>query len=311
MSQVVAGLVQVAGNAVLDVLVRDVAQASGPAKDAWGSNVQLVQRPIEGVLGGCGAAVAYVLGRLGQRVVLNANLGRDPWGELLRGWLAMAGVELCGEPQAGTAVHVIALNAEGGRHSLYYAGEKVRWERSLEAETPEWFLASGYGKVDAEDVESLRLVFAEMRSRGAKVAFDPSPWFAGRVEREAMRALWKEVDCLLGTEEELGFWERAEGLEELMARLLERGPESTVVKRGGEGAAYAARKGERGRVVVERVERANTVGAGDSFNGRLLYGLCRGESLGEAVSEAARLATRVVQQGRGVLGALEGFPDNQ
>ncbi|MFT5087599.1 MAG: sugar/nucleoside kinase (ribokinase family) [Planctomycetota bacterium] len=78
-----------------------------------------------------------------------------------------------------------------------------------------------------------------------------------------------------------------------------------VVKRGPKGAFYAARDGSQGPVSVEEVSAANSVGAGDSFNGRLVYGLCRQENLSDAVFAAAQLATRVVQNGRGALGAIE------
>jgi len=304
-SQAVKGLVHVAGNAVLDVLVRDVETAGGPAADSWGANVQLLARPVAPALGGCGAAAAYLLGRLGQRVVLNTNAGDDRWGAVLRGWLEEAGVEICRPPAAATAVNVIALSREGKRRSFYYTGEKVVWRRSLEGETPEWFLATGYAKVEAADLEELGEVFAALRRRGTRVMFDPSPWFAGRVEAGAMLATWAEVDGLVATEEELCTWHPAAEGETLAAQLLEKGPEFVVLKRGAEGATYAGRNGERGCFPAERIENANTVGAGDTFNGRLLFGLCRGELLGEGVEAAVRMATNVVRNGRGVLGALD------
>lgn len=302
---VVPGLVHVAGNAALDILVRDAEVRDAAAQDAWGANVQLLSRPIEAALGGCGAAPAYVLGRLGTRVVLNANIGRDTWGQLLSQWLEGVEVELL-EPVAGaTAVHVIALAPDGRRRSFYYTGSSVVWERSLAAETPEWFLVSGYGKVAAADLEEIRRVCGEMRRRGARVLFDPSPWFAGRVDAAAMHALWAEVDCLSATEGELAEWEKGEDCATLAAGVLARGVGSVVIKRGGQGAFYAQRDGGRGQVGAEQVAGANTVGAGDSFNGRLVYGFCRGEKLGAAVAAAALLATQVVRGGRGVLGVAD------
>ena len=293
-----------AGNAVVDVLVRDVEESRGVAADAWGANVQLLERPVEAALGGCGAAPAYLLGRLGQRVRLHTNLGWDGWGNLIREWLRQGEVEICAADFAVTAVNVILLTPEGKRRSLYYTGEKVGWRGALEGETPEWLLASGYGKVEREDLAEMRELFSEMRHRGAKVMFDPSPWFAGRVEKEEMLATWREVDCLAGTQEELGFWMDTEDAEELAGEILETGPELVAVKRGEEGAVFATRTGEKGSLAAEKVRAANSVGAGDSFNGRLLFGLCRGEEAEKAVTAAVALATQVVRGGRGVLGAL-------
>jgi sugar/nucleoside kinase (ribokinase family) len=302
---VVPGLIHVAGNAVVDLLVRGSDTQAGPSAESWGANTQLLSTPMETVLGGCGAAPAYILGRLGHTVHLNTNIGNDAIGSLLDGWLKEASVEIVGPTRAAaTAVHVIHLSA-GGRRSYYYAGNKVSWRHSLKAETPEWFLASGYGAVDAQDVECLAEVFTELRRRGSRIAFDPSPWFSGRAAPEQMAALWPLVDGLIGTEEELGHWHGAATPHELAARVLQTGPEWVVVKRGRKGAAFADRRSGAGNVRANALEEANTVGAGDSFNARLLAGLCRGEELAQAVGAAVELATRVVDKGRGALGAFE------
>ena len=302
-SAIVPNLVRVVSNAAVDVLVRHVEEPGGPALDAWGSNVQLLDRPTEAALGGNGAAVAYVLGKLGQKVQLCSNIGADAWGTLLRGWLEGAGVEVVGEA-AHSAVNVIALSSEGKRRSMYYTGDKVDWERALEGPVPAWFFAAGYGRADRSDLELLVDLFAVVRRRGTRVCFDPSPWFWGRVEPRLMVQAWSQVDCLVGTEEELGAWAPAAGPEELAQGLLELGPTVAVVKRGPDGAVCAAR-GQGPQVLpTEPIASANTVGAGDTFNGRLLFGLAGGESLEDAVRGALELATEVVRRGRGVLGAF-------
>ncbi len=294
----------VAGNAVLDILLRD-SEPLATAGDTWADNVQRLQKPIEATLGGCGAAAAYVLGALGQQVSLNGNIGGDIWGDILRAWLEQVEVEIDGLCAANTAVHVIALDERGRRRSHYYTGEKVDWRVSLLGSVPQYLLASGYGAVGAEDLRELAHLFAALRQRGARIVFDPSPWFAGRVASTDMHALWREVDCLVGTEQELMAWQEADNAEDLAERILDRSVETVVVKRGAEGAYFAARDGRQGHVSVRAIDAANSVGAGDSFNGRLLYGLCREERLEEAVRAAAELATRVVENGRGALGAID------
>ncbi len=302
MRSVTEGLVHVAGNAVLDVLVRD-AQQLASVGHSWSDNVQRLVHPIEAVLGGCGAATAYVLGALGQQVDLNSNVGRDSWGDMLRGWLESVEVEVAGLETTASAVHVIALDATGGRRSHYYPGEKVDWRTSLEMAVPQLFFAAGYGAVDREDGSELHAVFSELRRRGACIAFDVSPWFAGHLAVGDMLTLWREVDYLIGTEEELLAWQPADDVEDLAERILDRGVECVVIKRGPLGALYAARDGLQGYAAVEEVIAGNSVGAGDSFNGRLLYGLCREESVDRAVAAATNLATHVVRQGRGALAA--------
>ncbi|MCC7265438.1 MAG: carbohydrate kinase family protein [Candidatus Latescibacteria bacterium] len=302
---VVPGLVEVASNAVLDVLVRDVRAVDEPARDGWGANVQVLARPVDVALGGCGAAAAYVLGRLGQRVRLNTNLGGDAWGQMLRGWLASAGVELRPTALAASAVHLIQLSPEGRRRSYYYTGEKVVWSATLEGELPAWYLAAGYGKVDAEDLRELEGVFARLRQAGTMVVFDPGPWFKGRVATADMRRVWGQVHTLVATEEELRQWWPAADAEVLAKELLDLGPAQVVVKRGPEGAVCGEADGGVWRLPTTPVAGANTVGAGDTFNGRLVAGLCRGEELRAATGAALQLATQAVRRGRGVLGALD------
>ena len=49
------------------------------------------------------------------------------------------------------------------------------------------------------------------------------------------------------------------------------------------------------------------MGAGDTLNGRLVFGLNVGEELGAAVTAGVALATNVVRNGRGVLAAFDNF----
>ncbi|MFC1525200.1 carbohydrate kinase family protein [Candidatus Latescibacterota bacterium] len=300
------GAIHVAGNAVVDVLVRVPAtlDLSEPSGDRWGKGTHLLEEPVEVLLGGCGAAAAYVLGRLGHPVILNTNLSRDVLGDLVRQWLDEARVEvLDGAHAEATAAHIVHLDEAGGRRSVYYAGDKVRWERSLDESSPAWLLASGYGRVDAEDARGLELLFSRSRQRGTRVAFDPSPWFAGRASAELMSRLWGQVDLLLGTEEELTHWCPAASPQALAAALKALGPERVVVKRGRDGAVYAAADGV-GQIGTRAVAAGNTIGAGDTFNACLVGQLARGADTRTAVTAAVDLATGTVARGRGALGAL-------
>ncbi len=249
-----------------------------------------------------------MLGRLGNSVSLNSNIGGDGPGSLAASWLSGAGVSLvtADPPPEAPAVHVVQLDAAGRRRSAYYPGEKVEWLRSG-GEAPDWLLASGYGGVEGGDVDSLQELFSGARGRGGRVVFDPSPWFAGRVSPEQMIGLWALIDGLVATEEELSHWLPADTPEELADAALETGPQWVVVKRGSRGALFASRAGESGTVPAVPVYGTNSVGAGDTLNGRLVHGLSRGESLVDAVVAAVELATNTVRNGRGVLGAFDGL----
>ncbi len=302
--------IHVAGNTVLDVVVPGVPLAS-PGADSWGANVQLLREPVTAVLGGCGAAPAYLLARLGHAVSLSTNLGTDTFGSLLTGWLRDAGVGLEPPPAVGTAsaTHVMHISGRE-RQSSYYRGGPVDWAAGLPAEPPDWFIASGHGAVSAADLNQLTTVCAGLRRTGVRVLFDPSPWFAGRVDRAEMLRMWSVVDVLSATQEELACWlpdvdDAAGGL---ATAGVSAGPSLVVVKRGPEGATWATAQ-DQGEVTT-RVVQGNSVGAGDSFNARLVDGLARGESPGEAVTAAVETATNVVDVGRGVLGLYPPYQEN-
>lgn len=298
-----AGGVHVAGNAVLDLVVRAGGLGgAGDAVDGWGANVEVLREPVTPALGGCGAAPAWVLGRLGQAVTLSTNLAADAFGQLLASWLGAVGVTLAPQPAPcrATAVHIIHVDG-ARRRSSYWRGDKVDWGAGLAGRTPAWYVATGYGAVDAHDAQVLTALCRDLRGRGARVLFDPSPWFAGRIDAAQMLDLWRHVDVLSGTEDELAHWAGASGAA-LAPSCLRWGPSLVAVKRGPEGARWATAGGS-GEVPARAVD-GNSVGAGDAFNARLLFGLSRGESAGQAVAAAVVFATRVVAAGRGVFGAF-------
>lgn len=297
--------VHVAGNTVVDVVVPGEAPASGG--DGWGAHTQLLDEPVDLILGGCGAAPAFVLGQLGHEIGLTTNLGDDTSGGLAAAWLTGAGVSIASPPAATSAVHVIHSSGRQ-RHSSYWRGERVDWS-AADVDGAEWLLAAGYGLVDARDVDELRVLF-QRATATAQILFDPGPWFSGRVDAASMLDLWHHIDVLSGTVEELSAWLPAADDPVALARqALEQGPDLVVVKAGERGAAWATR-GAEGQAPASPVEGHST-GAGDSFNARLLDGLARGESPAAAVAAAVDLATQLVRAGRGVLGLFpptEGNP---
>jgi sugar/nucleoside kinase (ribokinase family) len=303
MNQVITNFVSIAGNTVIDIPLKGI-DVPGPASFEFAGNVDIMKQPVTPLLGGCGASAAYVLGTLGQSVFLNSNIGKDSWGQLATHWLDSVGVKMCSTLHQDTAVHVIMLDGEGRRQSHYYLGEKVRWERSLHLDPPFVFFTSGYGAVDSDDLQQLCKVFSKLRGNGTNIVFDISPWFAGRVCRSLMVEVFKYVDYLIGTEDELRVWHEGKTLPVLAEKFLRSGVKYVVIKRGCRGAYGASQFGEEVNAMVIPSAQRYTVGAGDSFNGRLLFGICREETFSESVQQAANFATRIVNTARGALGAV-------
>jgi len=76
-----------------------------------------------------------------------------------------------------------------------------------------------------------------------------------------------------------------------------------IVKCGKQGVLWLAPDAKSPvRFAAPRVKAANTIGAGDSFNGALLAALDRGEDFPTALKTANRVAASVVRSRQGVLG---------
>lgn len=358
--------IHVIGNSVCDVMVKGGANSKGKAIDSFsGDNVEMITEPITPVLGGSGAASAYVLGKLGAQVRLHTNIADDAFGGMLSGWLKEAGVEVVSSPAAATATHVICTQGSK-RKSTYYRGEKVRWKDAIEDAGKwgegDWCLAAGYGAVDEGDLVDIAEVVEQLQQRGCLVAFDPSPWFAGKVDKHDMLALWKQLDVLSGTEDELRQWvaTKTRKLESLERKLFDKAKSPgkakaaqgtdtdshsatssskksgcaenqasealakeclevcararlVVVKRGAQGASWAAplqgaspgSSLESGSVAATHAcEASSSVGAGDTFNAQLIFGLASGLTPSAAVEAAVARASRAVSRGTGALGAM-------
>jgi sugar/nucleoside kinase (ribokinase family) len=78
-----------------------------------------------------------------------------------------------------------------------------------------------------------------------------------------------------------------------------------VVKQGADGATYGDHNGVLGHCKGDPIHDAHAVGAGDTFNGTLLAGLCDKKGLDMCVDEAVQRAERAVRSGMGVLGAFD------
>jgi ribokinase len=76
-----------------------------------------------------------------------------------------------------------------------------------------------------------------------------------------------------------------------------------VIKLGADGALWLpSGSAKPQRVPGHRIVVANTVGAGDTFNGALLAALERGRSFPAALRFANAMAASVVRSARGVVG---------
>ena len=297
-------VIAVAGAAAVDMTLRQ------PPRDWIGqvghdvfAKLHRLEAPLEAGLGGNGAAAAYVLGKLGMTVLLNASISDDPTGQLIRGWLDDAGVRCIAAPAESDMVSITAADADGKRlGTLQHPGSDVDWCLSAGPSEATWLLIGVHAQVGESELPQVRAALKGFRGRGRTV-LDSGVGWTQDVKPEQLQELWAEVDLLIGTAEELAHWTGCEEPEAIAECVLGKGPSQVAVKMGADGAAYQSHDLPFEHQPACPVARSDvSIGAGDAFNGGLIAALARGVALPASVAQAQQTAARVVATGRGVLG---------
>lgn len=300
-------VIAVAGAASVDMTLRD------PPRDWIGdvgrdvytpATLQRLEAPPEAGLGGNGAAAAYVLGKLGLRVLLNAPISNDPTGQLIRSWLDQAGVECVAPPGRSNMVSITAVDDQGRRlGTLQHVGPDVDWALSAQPSEANWLLLALHARIGDAEFPRIGDTLRTCHKRGQVTVLDSGIGWIPRLEPPLVHGLWADVELLVGTIEELGHWTGQSDPQAIAAFVLGKGPRQVVVKMGAAGAACQSSACPFEHQRACPVSRSDvSIGAGDSFNGALVAALAGGAPLPDAVARAQRVAAQVVDTGRGVLG---------
>jgi ribokinase len=112
-------------------------------------------------------------------------------------------------------------------------------------------------------------------------------------------AIWSQVTWFTPNETEAALYVGKNlAAEESAKRLLERGLQGVVLKRGGKGAYVAVAGGKAAWVRPFEVEAVDTVGAGDCFNGVFAVALLEGrDPFAAARFASAAAAISVTRRG--------------
>jgi 5-dehydro-2-deoxygluconokinase len=244
-------------------------------------------------LGGTATNVAVAAARLGHRTAVLTKVGPDPFGDYVRTALAGFGVDprfVGTEPDLLTPVVFCALAPPEDPPLLFYrlpvapdltlTADDVPWETVADVPLL-WVTGTGVSVEPARGTQHAMLEHRH-RSGGARARwtvldldwrpmFWPSPQDARR-EYERMLPL---VDVAVGNRDEVEVAVGTRDPEEAARRLLARGLELVLVKKGGDGVLVATR-GSMVTVPPRRVDVVNGLGAGDAFGGALCHGLLAG-----------------------------------
>jgi fructokinase len=233
--------------------------------------------------GGSPANVAVGLGRLGFDVALLARIAGDGFGRLLRSHLTESRVDLTTtlhsvEP---TTLAVVTLDEAGRAEYAFYVDgcADSGWRPTeLPAALPEGAALHVSGSLALAVPPMGDTIDLLLRREQPRRTLTLDPNLRPRLARDPahLRTRLDEwidlVDIVKISEDDLAWLTPDEPVEDVARRWHARGPALVVVTRGANGATAL---GPEGMVdlAAERVEVADTVGAGDAFMAGLLAAL--------------------------------------
>jgi fructokinase len=232
--------------------------------------------------GGSPANVALGLGRLGRDVELLTALGDDAYGTLVRAHLEKSHVQLAGGTLAHkTSVATAHLDAQGVATYDF----DLTWALAPDAVTRPDPLVVHTGSIAAvlepggTEVEALLRVARAV----ATITYDPNarPTLMGdpRTALSRIETFVELADVVKVSDEDLEWLMPGVDPIDAARQWASAGTALVVVTRGGEGSVAIA-SGAVIEVPSQRVDVADTVGAGDSYMGGLIDGLWTAGLLG-------------------------------
>jgi 5-dehydro-2-deoxygluconokinase len=244
-------------------------------------------------LGGTATNVAVGAARLGNRSAVLTKVGADGFGDYIRKALAGFGVDPQFVGTSGdlhTPVVFCELNPPEDPPLLFYrdpiapdltlTGADVPWDVIRDVPL---FWVTGTG-VSREPARSTQLAMLARRGRPRAderrwsildLDWRPMFWPSPEEARTEYQAMLEHVNVAVGNRAEVEVAVGTADPEEAARRLLDRGLELALVKKGAEGVLVATADGMF-TVPPTTVEVVCGLGAGDAFGGALVHGLLAG-----------------------------------
>jgi 5-dehydro-2-deoxygluconokinase len=258
-------------------------------------------------VGGSPTNIAVGARRLGIRVALLTAVGQDPVGDFLLHFLKQEGVEtrfIPRKPGRRTSAVVLGIEPPDKFPLVYYRDNCADIELTIDDILAAPIAASKVLEISGtalskEPSRSAAFFAAEQaKTAGTKIVLDidfrADQWHDVRAFGANVRAILRNVDVALGTEEEIlaamladpaqlkikdsqiSAPELTGNLDEAIRTILALGPSTLIVKRGARGATIFQTGQPSVDVPGFPVEVYNVLGAGDAFASGLICGYLKG-----------------------------------
>lgn len=280
--------------------VMTLAEADGQARLLAALDID--HQRLKQASGGSAANSIIATSAFGARCYYNCKVAHDELGSFYRRDLIAAGVATnLGEqrPEGVSGTCVVMVTPDTERTMSTYLGITADLsvaELDLDAlRASQWLYIEGYLCTSPSARAAVAAARAEAVAAGVKLALTFSdPAMVHYFQPQLRELLGDGVDLLFCNEEEALGFAGADDLDLALATL--RGFASQGMITRGKQGAWAWTRDAVIELPAYPVVAVDTLGAGDSFAGAVLFGLSQGWSLEDSARLALRVASEVVSQ---------------
>ncbi len=263
-------------------------------------------------IGGGAVNMAASLAKMDLKPFVFSRVSRGEDGKWITKRISRAGIKKNYMQQTGggnSEISVIISDKKNRDHVILRTGDSVikfNLEKALEKfrEKVEWLLISSQREGWQEDFEKI-IDFA--KEKKARIALNPSSFQTGG-DVQSLVDFMKNLEILfVNRDEALEIIKKAKGEVEdepgaLLENLKKFGARVNVIT-DGENGAYAMKDEEKYYLPAAKVEKGDTVGAGDAFAAAFLAGYAESEDIQKALCWGITNSASVVSR----LGAANGI----
>ena len=289
--------IHIIGAAILDVLV-------APAEPEVFTSGSYPAQDIRIAFGGDAQNEAFVLARLGKKVTLNAVVGTDAQGDMIRQRCRDNNIMLLegnDSREIQTGINVVLIRENGERNFLTNQNGSLRKLTLGDVQMP---FPEDVGIVCFASIfvfphisgKELAVIFAQAKAQGITVCADMTKRKGKETVADLAEAL-VYVDYLIPNEEEACLVTGAASAEQAASVLQQAGAKNVVIKCGSRGCYVLGQEAGCGYYVpAQEAVCVDTTGAGDSFAAGFLYGLSEGWELYKCAEFANSCGAKAVGQ---------------
>lgn len=246
-------------------------------------------------IGGCAANTSIGLQKLGVPTSIIGKVGRDGFGDMVRGILQSHGLNTAGlatDESAKTSATMVMIAGDGERSFIHYIGanaeftaEDINWDLLQDAKLVH---VAGHFVMPKFDGSPTAQVLKKAREMGLKTALD-TVWDASGRWMETLRPALPYIDYFVPSFHEARQCVPGATTPQEVARAFQDEGVGVVALKMGEKGCYIRSGDDEWRIPAYKVESVDATGAGDAFAAGFLAGVVNDFDL----EQTGRLANAV------------------